>query len=105
TLAVTYSTGGGNVASQLGFTIGQNNVAQTPAMGRYKIQFNTSSASTGVAVGTTVDAGTSTASAVLTEEDLSFRPAVIALGDINGDGFDDFITGVKDNVTASGATV
>jgi len=85
----------GDAAEELGFRSGQNNTGRAPAMGRYKLVFLDGR------LGATVDVAGSDADIQLTSTNPSFRPAVIPLGDINGDGHADFIAAVKDDLTGT----
>ena len=96
TIEVSYAAG--DAASELGFEDGQSNVGRAPSMGRYKLVFSES------VLGTAVDVGGDDADVQVSVTDPSYRPAVIPLGDINGDGFADYIAAVKDNLTGTGSS-
>ena len=64
----------------------------TPAAGRYTLKFSS-------ATGGTIDVPPSSSNFGIDSDDLSDQPAVIPLGDINGDGFADFIGAVQDSRT------
>ncbi|MEA1970765.1 MAG: immune inhibitor A, partial [Thermodesulfobacteriota bacterium] len=96
TIEVSYADG--NAASELGFVSGQSNLGRAPAMGRYKLVFSES------LLGTAIDVAGDDADVQISIGDPSYRPAAIPLGDINGDGFDDYIAAVKDNLTGTGSS-
>ncbi|MFC1858424.1 PA14 domain-containing protein [Thermodesulfobacteriota bacterium] len=88
-------------AVELGFESGQTNAGLAPLMGRYKLVFS-DDPDTGL--GNAIDIPHTDADTDITSQDLSYRPAVIPLGDINGDGFDDFIAAVNDNLADTGSS-
>ncbi|MFC1858044.1 proprotein convertase P-domain-containing protein [Thermodesulfobacteriota bacterium] len=81
----------GNAAAELGFRSDQSNIGRAPEMGRYKLIFSSD-------VGNSINVSGDDADTQITSDDLAYRPAAIRLGDINGDGFDDFIAAIKDNL-------
>ncbi|MFC1859343.1 LamG-like jellyroll fold domain-containing protein, partial [Thermodesulfobacteriota bacterium] len=92
-------------ANELGFGDGQNNTGYAPALDRYQIQLLTVGEGAANEVGNTNDISDQTADATIATDDLSYRPVIIPVGDINGDGFDDFIAAVKDDLTGLGTEV
>ncbi|MEX0586922.1 MAG: hypothetical protein WD176_09770, partial [Pirellulales bacterium] len=95
----------GGASSELGFRNGQNNLIRAAEMGRYKLVFSDD-------VGGTIQVDGDDAGSVLivvgsTEDSTlaSFRPVMISLGDIDGDGIGDYIAAVSDNLTLGRSTV
>ncbi|RLB94870.1 MAG: hypothetical protein DRH50_05770, partial [Deltaproteobacteria bacterium] len=86
-------------AVELGFDNGQTNAGVAPAMGRYKLVF---SDDPDAGLGRAIDVPGSNADTQITSQDLAYRPCVIPLGDINGDGYADFIAAVNDNLSDDG---
>jgi Ca2+-binding RTX toxin-like protein len=75
----------------LGFSSGQRSAQILPAMGAYSIGFK-------AGLGETTFLGPEDAELAISSSYLGDQPAVIPLGDINGDGYADFIEAVNDVV-------
>ena len=56
-------------------------------------------------MGGTVDVGTGQSYTNLNSTDPAYRPVIIPLGDINGDGFADFIKAISANIFGSNTLV
>jgi hypothetical protein len=79
-----------------GFVSGQSTAAPPDALGRYRVAFPASSG-----IGETIHAPSEAASLSIDPGDLLAQPAVIPLGDIDGDGFGDFIGSVVEDLGSS----
>ncbi len=87
----TLTIQGSNVAfRELGFVNGQDNTGPAEEMGFYKIQINAQ-------VGTTTNVGPTDATARIDSQILGEQAGAIPLGDINHDGFQDFVAIIRDN--------
>jgi len=81
-------------AKYLGFAHGQDNLGPAQAMGTYTISYSGS-------LHGTIDVDTDTADQHISPASPVDVPVLIPLGDINGDGADDFIAAARDTVGGS----
>jgi hypothetical protein len=72
------------------------NLAGVVPQGKYTLHFH-GAADAAPRVGDTLHIPASGASFTVDAGDTSFQPVSVALGDINGDGYDDFIAAVRDS--------
>ena len=77
----------------MGFDAGQDNTVPPAAMGGYEVVFADE-----VGAATGVDAADGL---TIMPDDAAYQPALIPLGDINSDGYDDFIAAIADELESA----
>ncbi|MEO1999354.1 MAG: hypothetical protein ABGZ17_29265, partial [Planctomycetaceae bacterium] len=92
-----------NAGLEIPDTVPTDRVTTVPKFGHtYTLRFNGDEVQ-GPVVGGSVNLGAESAAASISPTNAADRPVVISVGDINGDGYDDFIGHVFDTTTSSEA--